>query len=142
MDETEVSPIEFRWLISGRMETAAVPPSIENAPSVVLPKDHPETLTLYLHETPAPSNTLVRQCERIGNDGFPDTTSCIHEEYGAGYTSNWVDHPAGLQLDVALQAGVQFVTVTIQYPNENGWDESMYEDTENHANYAFFLGTD
>ncbi|MDO4605937.1 MAG: hypothetical protein Q4B12_01275 [Bowdeniella nasicola] len=133
-----LSPIEFYWVSRGQLRTADAPPTSEGIRSVKR-TEGADKLLIRMNETVAPYHTLVRKCETINNTETGESEGCTYLEYGEQFRVDWKRVNSGLELVVPVTETSQFVTVTIQYPNANGWDQTAEGNPVNHANYAFAL---
>ncbi len=133
-----LSPIEFYWVSRGQLRTADAPPTSEGIRSVKR-TEGADKLLIRMNETVAPYHTLVRQCETINNTETVDSGGCTYLEYGEQFRADWKRVNSGLELVVPVTETSQYVTVTIQYPNANGWDRTTEGNPVNHANYVFAL---
>ncbi|MCS4484979.1 hypothetical protein NXS08_05790 [Gleimia sp. 6138-11-ORH1] len=129
-------PIEFYWVSRGQLRTADAPPTSEGIRSVKRTEGADELL-IRMNETVSPYHTLVRECERINNTETVELEGYTYLEYGAQFRVDWKRANSGLELVVPVTEKSKYVTVTIQYPNANGWDRVAEGNPVNHANYAF-----
>lgn len=131
-------PIEFYWVSRGQLRTADAPPTSEGIRSVKRTEGVDELL-IRMNEAVSPYHTLVRECERINDTATVELEGCTYLEYGAQFRVDWKRENSGLELVVPVTEKSKYVTVTIQYPNANGWDRTAEGNPVNHANYAFVL---
>lgn len=98
-----------------------------------------DELLIRMNETVSPYHTLVRECERINGTETVELEGCTYLECRVQFRVDWKRENLGLELVVPVTEESKYVTVTIQYPNANGWDRTAEENPVNHANYAFIL---
>lgn len=95
-----------------------------------------------MDEIVPPYHTLVREFESINDAETIELKGCTYLEYGAQFQVDWKRANSGLELVVPVTKKSKYVTVTIQYPNANGGDQSAEGNPVNHANYAFVFTED
>ena len=131
-------PIEFYWVSGGQLHTADAPPTSEGIRSIKR-TEGADKLLIRMNETVSPFYTLVRECTGINDSETGELKGCTYLEYGAQFQVDWERVNSGLELAVPVSEKSKYVTVTIQYPNANGWDRTTEGNPVNHANYAFIF---
>lgn len=138
---TRITAVSYDWQGIGAADVFDDSPSIRDIEKVSLDPINPKLVNVRLNTTAPPYYLLIRQCGKLEAGGYPDLSSCSYTEY-TGDEQCFDDVESGIEFDVELLFDTKFVTITIQYPNDTGWDAEATESPDNYANYSVFLERD
>lgn len=138
---TQLAAVSYNWTGSNGVDVFEDSPSIEDIETVSLDPSRPVLLNVRLNTSVPPYYSLIRQCSRLDANGYPDLSSCSYTEC-VGEEQCFRSVESQIESDTELLSETKFVTITIQYPNDSGWDAEAVENPDNYANYSFFLEQD
>lgn len=136
----EITPVEFLWLPDFEAQIGNMVTSMEHIPIVT--RKNPAFLELRFYRIAPPPSTLVRQCEQIYKKESVNPNKCTYQEFGINLQEDWQVRDSFIELRLPITMKSKYVTLSIFYPNANGWDKASTDSPMNHANYVFILKSD
>lgn len=136
----DITPVEFLWLSDVETQIGNMVTSMEHIPIVT--RKNPAFLELRFYRIAPPPSTLVRQCEQIYKKESVNPDNCTYQEFGINLQADWLVRDSFIELRLPITMKSKYVTLSIFYPNANGWDKASTDSPMNHANYVFLLKSD